>query len=224
MQDKNGSPSSVPDILRFRATINEIVLFDLPLLNRSFTWTNGRRSPTLERLDRAFVSLGWLSAFPKSSWRALPRPRSDHTPLVLSASSFIPSASIFRFESFWLRYPSLATIVSDAWSSATSAASSVQDPISRFQAKITNVQRALKIWSVGLTTAIKIQSDLCLSWIDWLDKAEECRTLSGLECHLRTQLKERFEELAVQEEIKWRQRSRVLWLLLRIFSLTYFVK
>nr|CAD1838374.1 unnamed protein product [Ananas comosus var. bracteatus] len=106
LHDKNGSATNVDEILKFRRVVNEIGLIDLPLLNRTYTWTNGRRNPTLERLDRAFISQGWFYSFPRSALRALPRPRSDHTPLVLSAYTFVPSSSLFRFESYWLRYPS----------------------------------------------------------------------------------------------------------------------
>ncbi len=102
VHDKNGTPSNFSEILLFREVINEIGLYDLPLSNRSFTRTNGRRNPTLERLDRAFVSTGWLSSFSHSTWRALSRSRSDHTPLILSAFLFLPAASLFRFEAFWL--------------------------------------------------------------------------------------------------------------------------
>ncbi len=121
LHDKNGAPSNISEIFLFRSTINNLGLFDVPLSNRSFTWTNGRRIPTLVRLDRAFVSSGWLSSFPDSTLRALPRPRSDHTPLILTAFSFIPAANTFRFESFWLRYSSLPDTVAAAWSSSISA-------------------------------------------------------------------------------------------------------
>ncbi len=139
LQDKSGTPTNVSSILRFRGVINEIGLTDLPLSNRSFTWTNGRRNPTLERLDRAFVSQGWFSAFPNTSLRALPRPRSDHSPLVVSASSYIPAASLFRFESFWLRYPACTQVVSDAWNFGVPTL----DSFARFASKLKNVQGAL---------------------------------------------------------------------------------
>ncbi len=74
------------------------------------------------------------------------------------------------------------------------------------------MQRALRTWSAGLASGIRRQGDLCLFWMGWLDKAEETRSLNYLERLLRPQLKARYEELAVQEEIKWRQRSRALWL------------
>ncbi len=210
LHDKNGPPSNISSILQFRSVINELGLLDLPLLNRSFTWTNGRRRPTLERLDRAFISPGWLAQFPNSSWRALPRPRSDHYPLVLTAFSYLPSASLFRFESFWLNFSALPDILSTAWLPPATTSSS--DPLHRFQTKISQVQHALKSWSTGLTTTLKSQSVLCLSWIDWLDIAEEIRILSGMERTLRPLLKERFEAIAALEEVRWRQRSRVLWL------------
>ncbi len=92
------------------------------------------------------------------------------------------------------------------------APATAPDPIHRFKAKLAQVQQALKAWSAGLSSASKVQRDLCLFWIDWIDKAEEVRILNEEECLLRPRLKERFEELAVQEELMWRQRSRMLWI------------
>ncbi len=98
LRDKNGPPSCVANMLRFKSVVSDLCLLDVAILNKSFTWTNGRRSPTLERLDRALISRYWHLSFPRSSLRALPRPRSDHTPLLLSCSTFSPSARVFRFE------------------------------------------------------------------------------------------------------------------------------
>ncbi len=86
------------------------------------------------------------------------------------------------------------------------------DHPTRFSSKLKMVQTALSSWSAGFNSTLKRQRDGCLFWIDWLDKAEECRTLIQAECLLRPLLKIRYEELCLQEEIKWRQRSRVQWL------------
>lgn len=56
LNDKNGLPSNTSDILAFREVISDLGLIDLPIMNKSYTWSNGRRSPTLERLDRALIS------------------------------------------------------------------------------------------------------------------------------------------------------------------------
>ncbi len=155
-----------------------------------------------------FTSQGWLSSFPNSSLRALPRPRSDHCPILVSASSFIPPTSLFRFESFWSRYTTFPGTVCNAWNSVPE----VSDPLAHFSAKLLSIQRALMSWSAGLSSGIKLQGDRCLRWIECLDRAEEHRPLIGLEGILRSQLKMRYEELCLLEEMKWRQRSRVQWL------------
>lgn len=183
-------------------------VIDLSILNRSFTWSNSRRIPTLECLDRAFISQGWLSSSPQSTLRALPRPKSDHTPLLLSAFSFVSSSYLFRFESFWLRYPSLNGVATNSWNSAATDT----DPSTSFHLKIKQVSDVIKTWSTGISSSIIKQAHLCLSWIEWLDKAEEGRSLSDLEFAMRPKLKERYEELCLQDELKWRQRSCVQWL------------
>ncbi len=128
LSDKNGPPSNVAEMLSFRRVVSDLGLFDHPILNGAFTWTNGRPSPTLERLDRALTSRDWNLAFPRSTLRALPRPRSDHSPLVLTAFTFVPSAHLFRFETLWLRFPTITELVSSAWLSSPTAA----EPTARF--------------------------------------------------------------------------------------------
>nr|CAD1828059.1 unnamed protein product [Ananas comosus var. bracteatus] len=185
LSDKNGQPSNPAEILLFRDTINDIGLADLPLRNRAYTWSNGRRNPTLERLDRALVSLDWLRIFPSFSLKALPRPRSDHCPLLLTASTFVPQSGLFRFEAFWLRCPSFGQLVTDAWNFIPPSA----EPVTRLSEKLRKVCQVLSSWSSGRTSLLRKQADSCLLWIGWLDSAEEGRQLSHLEFALRLQLK-----------------------------------
>nr|CAD1840689.1 unnamed protein product [Ananas comosus var. bracteatus] len=165
--------------------------------------------PTLERLDQALVSLDWHLLFPRSSLKARPRPRSDHCPLLLSVSIFVPQARIFRFESFWLNFPSVFQTVTDAW---TSYPTSPEEPINSLSRKLSNVRQALLSWSSGRTSLLRMQADSCLHWLGWLDTAEDRRELSLRETMLRLHLKGRHEVLCLQEEIYWKQRSTVQWL------------
>nr|CAD1831104.1 unnamed protein product [Ananas comosus var. bracteatus] len=76
--------------------VNDTGLFDLPRFN-------GRNIPTLECLDCALISQDWFLRFPRSTLRALPHPRSDHTPLVVSnawnsVNSSLESISRFGFK------------------------------------------------------------------------------------------------------------------------------
>ncbi len=159
-------------------------------------------------MDRALVSSDWHLRFPYSSLRALPRPRSDHSPLVLTASSFIPAPQIFIFESFWLRLPGIYDVVNSTWNSNID----VGQTGGSFMTRITKVGNALRSWSAGFNSLFKKQSSTCLRWIDWLDRAEETRSLIRVECSLRILLKVRYGELCLREELKWKQRSRATWL------------
>nr|CAD1842746.1 unnamed protein product [Ananas comosus var. bracteatus] len=175
VQDKNRPTANINDILNFREVVQEIGLVDLPIVNKSFTRSNGRDVPTLERLDRVFISNAWVLAFPRSTLHALPWPRSDHTLLVLSAYTFILFVNLFKFESYWLRYPAVLDVVSTAWKSFLPDI----DPVKQFSRKIESVQSALRLWSAGISFASREQGKRCVFWIEWLDKAKERREGPG---------------------------------------------
>lgn len=92
------------------AVINDLIhsksLFKLPLLDRLYTWTNKRDPPTIVRLDRTFFNLDWDNSLPNSSLTSLPRPTSDHTPLLVQASTTIACPNQVWFENTWLLNPS----------------------------------------------------------------------------------------------------------------------
>jgi hypothetical protein len=52
----------------------------------------------LARLDRAFTNLDHCQTFPSTSLHSLPRPTSDHTPIMLNMDTTIPRPSTFRFK------------------------------------------------------------------------------------------------------------------------------
>lgn len=53
------SPGVVLECQEFKGFLDDMFLFDLPLLGRKFTWflPNG---PAMSRLDRILLSEGWL--------------------------------------------------------------------------------------------------------------------------------------------------------------------
>ena len=63
---------------------------NLPIYDRSFTWSNLRDKPVLARLDRVMVTAEWESHFPLAILRSLPRPTSDHVPLCLDTREASP--------------------------------------------------------------------------------------------------------------------------------------
>lgn len=57
-EDKNNNNLNRAMMGRFRKLINDLHLFELPLLGIKFTWSN-ERSSTLVRLDRVFHTSDW---------------------------------------------------------------------------------------------------------------------------------------------------------------------
>jgi exonuclease III len=62
--DKSNGRLSRRMMGRFRRLLNDLELSELHLSGRLFTWSNERLHPTLERIDRMFVSEGWESLYP----------------------------------------------------------------------------------------------------------------------------------------------------------------
>jgi hypothetical protein len=56
---------------RFRHFLNDLELLEIHLRGRLFTWSNKHTHPTLERINRVFVSPDWELLFPSSSLQAI---------------------------------------------------------------------------------------------------------------------------------------------------------
>jgi hypothetical protein len=55
-EDKNNSRLNRRMMNRFRHLLEDLDLLELHLHGRLYTWSNEREDPTLERIDRAFVT------------------------------------------------------------------------------------------------------------------------------------------------------------------------
>lgn len=60
-------------------------LIDPPLLGGWFTWSNNQEEPSLSYFDRFLFSASWEEHFHRVMQVALPRPLSNHIPLVLDS-------------------------------------------------------------------------------------------------------------------------------------------
>jgi hypothetical protein len=145
-QDKNTTVSNPALISAFNDKINEIGLLELPLVGCRFTWTSKRDEPTLARLDRAFHNAAFGNLFPSSSLCALPRPTSDHTPLLVTLSTEIPKSNIFRFENAWLLNNSFLPSILPVWTAAPGHTDAAGNIAGRLKA----VRAEVKVW-VGAT-------------------------------------------------------------------------
>ena len=99
-RDKNNMNLNLRRMWQFRGTLSSCELKEIHLQNRKFTWSNGRRNPTLVRLDRVFCNKHWDLTFECHGLQALATGLSDHCPLMLSSLAGPRQPQPFCFENF----------------------------------------------------------------------------------------------------------------------------
>ena len=88
---------------RFADILNDLELRDLPLQGGPFTWRGGLNGRFKSRLDRFVASSDWESHCCKVIQSCLPRPVSDHCPILLDCDGVRMGPAPFRFELMWLK-------------------------------------------------------------------------------------------------------------------------
>ncbi|RVW92613.1 hypothetical protein CK203_039393 [Vitis vinifera] len=82
---------------RFSKVIDDLDLRDLPLQGGPFTWSGGLNNQVMSRLDRFLVSKDWEGHFKGAVQCTLPRPVSDHFPILLDEGGVRRGPVPFRF-------------------------------------------------------------------------------------------------------------------------------
>jgi hypothetical protein len=62
--DKNNANLNRRNMGRFRRFVDQLLLKDVYLHGRRYTWGNERATPTMEKLDRILVTVEWETMFP----------------------------------------------------------------------------------------------------------------------------------------------------------------
>lgn len=99
---------------RFKRCLNDLMLKELDLNGRRFTWSNERANPTMVRLDRFFCTVDWDDDFPNCFLQAASSSMSDHCPIVLTTNLATPKHHRFCFENFWTRMDGYLQTVQEA--------------------------------------------------------------------------------------------------------------
>jgi hypothetical protein len=90
------------EMLGFNDAISNLRFEELKLYENRYTWSNNQQSPLLERYDWFFGSVSWVASYPGSKVTTLSWDISDHHPCLVSISTNILKAKVFRFENFWM--------------------------------------------------------------------------------------------------------------------------
>ncbi|XP_038985526.1 uncharacterized protein LOC120111727 [Phoenix dactylifera] len=198
------------EIREFQDFIASNGLIDLEFSGPTFTWCNNQQGQTRvwERLDRVYATAGWAQCFFDYHVRHLPRIASDHCPLLVSTDAAVSFHSPFRFEKFWTCYPRSWEIVREAWNVPVRG-----DAMYRVSRRLELTKRRLRRWNreeVGnifrrieeseeAIAGLQAQEALGGSLVE--EEMGELRSLLSLH-----------DSLLRQQEIFWRQKSRVQWI------------
>jgi hypothetical protein len=100
---------------QFWRFLNDAALQEMHLNGRLFTWSNECVHPTLERIDRGFISNPWDAIFPSCELHSLVSSCSNHVPLLLCMDSVHHVKKRFYFRSFWTRLSGFREVMQQAW-------------------------------------------------------------------------------------------------------------
>uniref|UniRef100_A0ACD5ZPY0 Uncharacterized protein n=1 Tax=Avena sativa TaxID=4498 RepID=A0ACD5ZPY0_AVESA len=200
--DKNNGNFDASSAGAFNEVLDDFLLQELPLLDRRFTWTNGRAVPTLVRLDRAFIDPSWQQVLFNSCLRSLVRTTSDHVPLVVEASSRAPISSVFRFERGWAHSEEYRASICAVWADSRNHLPSAGRRLSR---SLKWARASSKKWARAKKRPPVVVSN-CRAVIDLLDRMEELRALAPHEMLLRDAVKRQLSRMYKQLDVYWKQR------------------
>uniref|UniRef100_A0A803PHA9 Reverse transcriptase domain-containing protein n=1 Tax=Cannabis sativa TaxID=3483 RepID=A0A803PHA9_CANSA len=186
----------------FGSMLDDCRLFDMDLCGYPFTWERGRGTNSwIEvRIDRALVSQSWLDLFPLAKLLNLEVTTSDQCPLQLMLNNETKAVfkKQFRFENLWLREPGCLQIVKDTWEIF---------PGCSIMEKIKFCGEKLLIWGKDYSGNFKERIQSCKAEIKKWKRGRDDLSISKYQA-----AEANLQEVLMQKEIFWRQRSKQLWL------------
>lgn len=93
--ERSGNHTPDAEIENFLSIINNLDLIDLPLAGGKWTKSNLRDQSSFSRIDKFLFSADLLSSVPKRIQKLMPRPISDHFPIMLFSDGINGDQSLF---------------------------------------------------------------------------------------------------------------------------------
>ncbi|RVX21782.1 Transposon TX1 uncharacterized 149 kDa protein [Vitis vinifera] len=206
--ERNRQGRITPNMRRFAHIIDDLGLEDLPLQGGAFTWSGGLNNQSWARLDRFLVSPSWLDKFSGVNQRRLPRPVSDHFPILLEGGGLRRGPSPFRFENMWLKVEGFLDLVRGWWREIEVRGTASY----RLAAKTKELKQKLKVWNREVFGNLEDNKRAALQQVDHWDGVEYEKSLSLEETELKKEAKESYKKWVMLEESHLRQLSREMWL------------
>ncbi|XP_058070075.1 uncharacterized protein LOC131219091 [Magnolia sinica] len=204
-----GAPSFSSSMAEFIDTIHDACFIDAGYSGSIFTWCNNRsgRGRQWARLDRMLVNASWLRLFPKFGVDHITRAYSDHSPITMTFNDELANfPRPFQFQRMLTTHQVFIRVVREAWEIEMVAA-----PMFKVFIKMKLLKRKLKDWNRAIFGDVHSNVQKAE---DELARAENSLLSSNSETDL-VRLKSAQESLKLaqlQEELFWKQKSRISWL------------
>ena len=185
--------------LAFRSFVSQMGLWDLQHSGNSLSWRGTRYSHFIQsRLDRAMINCKWAELFPSGCCEYLRFEGSDHRPVLVHLNQTQKKKrGLFRFDRSLKEQPEIKELVEEHWT-----ARSYESVLS----KICRIRRKLMEWT-------KLQSrNNKEAILEMQAKLEEALSNANPDPIEIAALSQKLEKAYNEEELYWRQRSRILWL------------
>eukprot|EP00253_Pinus_taeda_P032540 PITA_32540 len=187
-------------------------LIDLPTANGLYTWTNKRVVPMqiASRLDRFLIFDNVVHVGGEFTAHIIPFSGSDHWPIEMLWNR--PGNNIkkpFRFEAFWLSHPEFKEFITTTWQNSNPIE---QSKMARFQKKLKLLKGEIKRWNKNTFGNVFEEKEKILQD---LKNIQQRLILEGRSEELvlkEQEMEGKLLEREQQEEVLWRQKSRIRWL------------
>ena len=210
-EKKGGIRTPDQNMETFNEMITEQRLVDIPTINGIYTWNNQRRGKNkiASRIDRFLLSEQIMNWDVFVEEKIMPAIGSDHWPIRLEIDiKKNLGKKPFKFEAFWLRNPQFLLKIEEWWTQSTLKG---KGKMHTFQLELKELKGKIKKWN-------KEEFGNIMEEKHKLEKEmEEIQHRIITEGRMKERCKEgviisQLEEQRKQEEILWKQKSRVKWL------------
>ena len=167
-KEKSSQGSLNGAMRRFAQVVDELELLDLPLQEGVFSWSGGRNNQSWARLDHFLVTQSWLDLFRGVVQSRLPRPTSDHFPILLKGGGLSRGPCPFRFKNMWLKVDGFKDLFRDWWQGAGRR----ERASFRLAAKLKVLKEKIKVWNRDVFGRLEVNKSSTLQQVDFWDRME----------------------------------------------------
>ncbi|RVW36396.1 putative ribonuclease H protein [Vitis vinifera] len=135
---------------------------------------NGRITSAMRRFAQIPGVPNWIDQYSRAIQRRLPRPISDHFPILLEGGGLRRGPYPFKFENMWLKAEGFKELIEGWWQGIVVRGR----PSYRLAAKMRGLKHNLKIWNKEVFGRLEKNKAEALQQVERWDVVEEERALS----------------------------------------------